>query len=156
MAYLYRHIRLDTNQPFYIGISKFNDEVYSRAYDKKGRNIFWHRVANKVNFEVEIMIDNITWEQACEKEVEFIKLYGRVNLKTGILVNCTDGGQGMVNLSPETRKILSDKAKANETGRKHPEWRNEIKSISQSYQLLVLPALLLHLTIRKELESQPS
>jgi hypothetical protein len=31
MAYIYRHIRIDTNMPFYIGISNTNDE-YKRAY----------------------------------------------------------------------------------------------------------------------------
>jgi hypothetical protein len=32
MAYLYRHIRLDKNEPFYIGIG--SDKQYKRAYNK--------------------------------------------------------------------------------------------------------------------------
>ncbi len=33
MAYVYKHIRLDTNEIFYIGIGNNND--YGRAYQKK-------------------------------------------------------------------------------------------------------------------------
>ena len=37
MAYVYRHIRLDKNEPFYIGISK---DAY-RPFTKKGRNKYY-------------------------------------------------------------------------------------------------------------------
>lgn len=40
MAYLYRHIRLDKNQPFYIGISNVDDD-YKRAYKRSCRNKYW-------------------------------------------------------------------------------------------------------------------
>ena len=98
MAYLYRHIRLDKNEPFYIGIG--SDEKYKRAYSKNDRNQYWHHIANK-GYEVEIMLDNLTWEEACKKEKEFIKLYGRNDLNEGSLVNMTDGGEGNTRLSPE-------------------------------------------------------
>ena len=41
MAYVYRHIRLDTNQPFYIGIG--SDKNYFRANQKTSskRNSYW-------------------------------------------------------------------------------------------------------------------
>ena len=54
MAYLYRHIRLDKNEPFYIGVSLSNDEKYTRAYDKKGRTNFWKNIA-KLGYEVDIL-----------------------------------------------------------------------------------------------------
>jgi len=63
MAYVYRHIRLDTNQPFYIGIG--SDNTYYRANKKSQRNIHWKRVVAKTDYEVEIMLDDLTWEQAC-------------------------------------------------------------------------------------------
>jgi hypothetical protein len=92
MAYLYRHIRLDKNEPFYIGIGSDND--YKRAYKKQGRSFRWKDIAYKVQYEVEILLDGLTWEQACEKEIEFISLYGRADLNKGTLVNMTEGGEG--------------------------------------------------------------
>lgn len=92
MAYLYRHIRKDKNEPFYIGIG--SDEKYERAHTKKKRSIFWNRIIQKTEYEVQIIVDDLTWEEACNKEKEFIFLYGRVDIGTGILCNMTDGGEG--------------------------------------------------------------
>jgi hypothetical protein len=94
MAYLYRHIRLDKNEPFYIGISASDN--LKRAYDVKPlrRNRIFNGIVAKTECEVEILFDDLTWEQACEKEKEFIKLYGRKDLQTGILANMSDGGEG--------------------------------------------------------------
>lgn len=94
MAYVYRHIRLDKNEPFYIGIG--SDEEYKRASTPKNRNIFWKRVVNKTDFEVEILCDNLNWDEACIKEKEFIFLYGRKDKNKGSLCNLTDGGDGSV------------------------------------------------------------
>jgi hypothetical protein len=107
MAYLYRHIRLDKNEPFYIGIG--TSKYYSRAY-RKNRNNLWHKITDKTNYETEILLDNLTWDDACEKEKEFIKLYGRINLNNGILANLTDGGEGALNfvISDEHRKIVAE------------------------------------------------
>lgn len=94
MAYVYRHIRLDTNQPFYIGVGfSCNDIKYKRAYSNKNRNIHWNRIVNKTEYEVEIILDNLTDEEAFNKEIEFIKLYGK-NSDGGILCNISDGGNG--------------------------------------------------------------
>lgn len=112
MAYVYRHIRLDKNEPFYIGIS---DADKYRATTKRCRNLLWQRIVAKTDYEVEILMDNITMEQAKEKEVEFIKLYGRIDIKTGCLANLTDGGEGTVGRkyspSKSHRKNLSDSHK---------------------------------------------
>jgi hypothetical protein len=83
MAYVYRHIRLDTNQPFYIGIG--SDRNYSRSYTKKRRNQFWCNVAKKTEFIVEIILDDLSWEEACLKEIEFISLYGRRDIGARVL-----------------------------------------------------------------------
>lgn len=110
MAYVYRHIRLDKNEPFYIGIG--SDETYYRANKKSQRNIHWKRVVAKTDYEVEIILDDLTWEQACEKEKEFIKLYGRNNYG-GILVNITKGGDGTLGhiLTRESKEKLSNSIK---------------------------------------------
>jgi hypothetical protein len=93
MAYIYRHIRLDKNEPFYIGIGN-ND--YRRSKSKRSRNSMWHNITKKTDYEVEIILDDLTWNEACKKEKEFISIYGRRDLKTGILCNMTDGGEGTI------------------------------------------------------------
>lgn len=110
MAYVYRHIRLDKNEPFYIGIG--SDDKYYRANKKSQRNIHWKRVVAKTDYEVEIILDDLTWDKACEKEKEFIKLYGRNNYG-GILTNMTDGGDGALGLcfTKESKEKLSNSIK---------------------------------------------
>ena len=117
MAYVYRHIRLDKNEPFYIGIG--NDENYSRANSIKNRNRYWNSIYNKTRIEIDILISNLTWDIACEKEKEFISIYGRKDLGTGTLVNLTLGGEGKIGaiISKETREKLSIAGK----GRKRPK-----------------------------------
>jgi len=91
MPYVYRHIRLDTNQPFYIGIGSI--DKHKRAYEVQKRNKHWNNVVNKTSWSVDILFDDISWEEAGEKEIEFIKLYGR-KVDGGLLVNVTIGGGG--------------------------------------------------------------
>lgn len=133
MAYIYRHIRLDINEPFYIGIG--SDKNFKRAFDKFSRNRYWNFVVNKTPYEVEILMDNLTWEQAQEKEKEFIALYGRKDLGKGNLVNLTDGGDGSfgVKVKESTRKKISEihKGNTNTKGRKHTEEAKIKISIAQ-------------------------
>jgi predicted GIY-YIG superfamily endonuclease len=112
MAILYRHIRKDKNEPFYIGIG----ENEKRAFTKKSRNKYWTHIVKNSPYEVEILFDNLSWEDACKKEKEFIKLYGRKDNGTGILSNMTDGGDTPPNhkgkiRSDEFRKKCSDARK---------------------------------------------
>lgn len=106
MAYLYRHIRLDKNEPFYIGIGSDELNNYKRANWAYERNSIWNSIVNKTVYEVEIILDNLTWEQACEKEKEFIKLYGRKNTNSGILANMTDGGEGVLGIKQNAESRL--------------------------------------------------
>jgi len=92
MAYLYRHIRLDKNQPFYIGIGK-SDSDFKRANSNKNRNVYWNNIVNFTDYRVEIMLQDITWQEACKKEIEFINLYKK-NTEKGTLCNIADGGNG--------------------------------------------------------------
>lgn len=110
MAYLYRHIRTDLNVPFYIGVGLTDNtkKPYRRAFDKCGRHRSWKGIVKKTAYEVEIMLDDITPEQAHQKEIEFIALYKRIN-HGGTLVNHTDGGEGGLNPSLETRALMRAK-----------------------------------------------
>jgi hypothetical protein len=111
MAYVYRHIRLDKNEPFYIGVG--NDTKFKRAKEKCGRTLMWNRIVSKHGYKIDIIMSDIDRCVALEKEIEFIKLYGRRDLGLGTLINMTDGGEdGNLNhvVSKETRekhRILS-------------------------------------------------
>jgi hypothetical protein len=72
---------------------------YRRAYISK-RNKFWKNIVSKTDFKVEILFDNISFEEAVIKEKEYIKLYGRRDLNEGTLVNLTNGGEGTVGATP--------------------------------------------------------
>ena len=106
MAIVYRHIRLDKNEPFYVGIGK----TINRAYSKYSRNKIWNSIINKSNYQVDILFDNLTWEEACIKEQEFIKIYGRIDNKTGVLSNLTDGGEGTINyiFTKNHKKLIAE------------------------------------------------
>jgi group I intron endonuclease len=109
--YIYRHIRPDTNAVFYIGLGCYQKKwKYQRAYTSKNRNIHWTRIVSQIKgaFIVDILMDNLTKDQAIECECGFIKLYGRSDLKQGPLCNLTNGGEGVVELSKESRKKISE------------------------------------------------
>lgn len=136
MAYLYRHIRLDKNEPFYIGIG--SDSNYKRANSIKDRNIFWENIVNKASYEVEIILDDLTWEDACKKEMEFIDLYGRRDIQKGSLCNLTNGGEGAkgVIFSEKRKKTISNKYKGEKNpfyGKKHSsEIIEKLKNLAQN------------------------
>ena len=106
MAYVYRHIRLDKNKPFYIGIGTRKN--YLRAKTIVKRNTYWHNIVNKTDWYYEIMLDDLTIEEAQVKEKELIALYGRADLGKGELVNLTNGGDGTFGLkvSESTRERM--------------------------------------------------
>ena len=101
MAVVYQHRRKDTNEVFYIGIGK----TCRRSQSKSNRNKHWHNIVNKVGYDVDILIEGLTWDEACVKETELIKQHGRNDLGEGTLVNMTDGGEGTPN------RILSEESK---------------------------------------------
>jgi hypothetical protein len=127
MPIVYRHIRLDTNQPFYIGIGKSEKRAYNKTHH---RSEFWHNIVEKTEYEVEILFTDITWEEACKKEKEFIALYGRKDNGTGILCNMTDGGDGGygVVVKEETKeKIRNYQLSLNKKGKPGRVWTEESK-----------------------------
>ena len=97
---VYRHIRLDTNEVFYVGIGS-----KKRPYAKGSRSKWWKRIVNKSDYRVDILFTDLSWEAAEIKEIEFIKLYGRKDLKKGTLVNMTDGGEGKTNSVTSATKL---------------------------------------------------
>lgn len=125
MPVVYRHIRLDNRKPFYIGIG-VNE---SRAHSPKGRNKYWQRIVEKSGYEVQILFYDISYEEAKEKEKEFIALYGRYNISKGLLCNLTDGGDGSIGYKP-TEEALLKISKTSKGRTKTPEqiakWKSKM------------------------------
>jgi hypothetical protein len=100
--FLYRHIRLDKNEVFYIGIGTkkpwfTNQETeYRRAYEKFNRTNYWKNITDKTNYRVEILMESDNYNFIKNKEFEFIKIYGRKDLQLGTLTNLTNGGEGNI------------------------------------------------------------
>jgi hypothetical protein len=90
ITYVYRHRRLDNFKVFYIGIGTTN-----RSSNKSNRSTIWKRIVNKAGYQIEIIAENLSWEDACELEILLIKEYGRKDMGIGILCNLTDGGEGI-------------------------------------------------------------
>lgn len=120
-AYVYTHTRLDTNEIFYVGIG--TQDNYKRASRSHNRTNHWNNIVKKCGWKVDIVFDNLTWEDACKIEVELIAKYGRVDLGTGTLVNLTAGGEGTLKriTTPETRLKMSKTRKGAKCTEEHKE-----------------------------------
>ena len=100
---VYVHKKKTTGEIFYVGIGS---ERRSRS---KERTDFWHKVADKHGVVIEILRKNLTWEEACDIEIELIRHYGKKCNDEGTLVNITDGGEGNfgVKITDETKLKMS-------------------------------------------------
>jgi hypothetical protein len=82
--YTYAYLRVDKT-PYYIGKGKDKRAYQREKYDIK---------PPKDKLRILILKKNLTEEEAFRHEIYMIALFGRKDLKTGILYNRTDGGQG--------------------------------------------------------------
>ncbi len=109
--YLYRHIRLDKNEPFYVGIGTKDYKNngfsihYNEAIRKDRDNKIWKAITNKTKWKVEILLESDDYEFIKQKEIEFVSLYGRIDLGTGILSNLTNGGEGCYGFKPTVGQL---------------------------------------------------
>lgn len=140
MAYVYLHTRKDTNNVFYVGIG--SDKNKYRAKNKKARNQHWLNIIKKTNYTISIIYDNLTWEEACLKEIELIKFYGRLDKNEGLLVNLTDGGEGRLG----SQDVCTPIYQINLKGEIIKKWNNvpEIIKNNSNYKKVTLYACLNH------------
>jgi len=105
--------------PFYVGKGTCKggriEEHRSDAIANRGSNRYRINIIRKIRREggqVDYEIVSFFNDESCafDKERELISFYGRINNGTGILVNMTDGGEGVSGriVSKETRKKISD------------------------------------------------
>ena len=71
----------------------------------KGRNKIWESISTSSPDEVEIMYETDSYKEIINKEIEFIKLYGKKTDCTGTLANLSDGGEGSPGIKNETSCI---------------------------------------------------
>lgn len=129
MYYCYRHIRLDKNEPFYIGIGKSSpryksgthNDTYRRAYQKSNRTVWWRNIAS-YGYRVDILFESNSRREILKKEKEFIKMYG-FKCDGGTLCNITSGGDIGYELNQEQKYLISKRmiGNANAKGYLHSE-----------------------------------
>ena len=97
--------------PFYVGKGTGRRYRVHLCEAKAGRNLhLWRiRIIKKLldagkEPVIKKIVENITDEFAKLVEQEYIAKYGRRDIKTGILVNSTDGGDGSSNVNLEASK----------------------------------------------------
>jgi len=109
MAIVYQHKTIKDGTIFYIGIgTKIN-----RAYHFKNRSKFWKDFTKNHEFEVEILYENISYNEAKEIEKSLILSLGRKDQNKGNLVNQTDGGDGTLGVIRNHSKDTKLKISAN-------------------------------------------
>jgi hypothetical protein len=122
-SYVYRHRRLDTNEIFYVGKGTKRKcktfytlkSEFLRAYESRGRNKYWNNITNFTEYRVEIIMDNLTSDEANELEIFLISIYKRFDCCGGMLVNATDGGEGVTGFSFSEETI--EKMRKNNLGK---------------------------------------
>lgn len=131
--YVYRHIRLDNNLPFYIGKG-----INKRAYIKTNRNKYWYNIVKSVGYRVEVVMKDLSEAQALRCEKKLIKLYKSYNLN---LSNITEGGEATYRRTARLSQEHKDKIGRANLGRKHSKAfkegcrkRNSGKKLSQEHK----------------------
>jgi hypothetical protein len=116
--YTYAWLRED-GTPYYIGKGTRN-RAYTRSERKKNR-----RPPQDKN-RILILKRGLTEEEAFRHECYMIAVFGRKDLGTGILINLTDGGEGVSGLivTEETKEKMSKTRK----GRPIPEAQKKLLS----------------------------
>ncbi len=151
-----------TNNPGYVRHSKHIKMANNTIKDTDPNRHKIHRIKKILSLgytpETKIVFETDIEEEALNKEIELIKLYGRRNLKTGCLTNLTPGGEGFTQEyftqekrdeiskrvsgsgnwmygkthTPEARKAISDAHKGRTNYYHTEEWKRYLSS-EESY-----------------------
>lgn len=100
------------SEPFYIGKGTSDrPREHFRPCSLREVSHKTNKIKSVLNSGLEVLIEmvsvGLTEEEALRREVWCIKLWGRRDLGEGPLTNQTDGGDGLFNISEESRKKMS-------------------------------------------------
>ncbi len=112
---VYFHVNPIKQEVFYVGIGN-NKRPY-----KQDRSTWWKRTIDKYSYEVIVIHENLSWEEACKLEIKYIAQIGRQDKGLGSLVNLTDGGEGSKGrkCSEETKSQMSSAHKGKILSEEH-------------------------------------
>jgi hypothetical protein len=142
----------ETNQAFYVGKGKGNRPFWHIAEAQKTTHKYrpnkykMNKIRTILAKGLNVIIQKIeaaTDQEAIEMEMLLISMYGRRDIKTGILTNCTEGGDGACgykhtieskqNMSKSQKgKVLTEEHKANMRKPKSEEGRKAIALARQT------------------------
>ena len=83
--YVYHWINDDTNSPFYVGKGSGNRYKTTK---KNSRNPWFDNIITKHNCHPEIVLDNLTEEEAFQKEIELERKYRDLGYELCNLIPC--------------------------------------------------------------------
>lgn len=109
--YVYAYLRSD-GTPYYIGKGKGNRATSPHSYHNPPKD----------RSRIVYLEKNLSEIGAIALERRYIRWYGRKDLNTGILINKTDGGDGVSGLKhkEETKRRISNSSKGKQAGAKNP------------------------------------
>jgi hypothetical protein len=119
--YIYIHYNNETKLPLYVGKG-----TGYRKNQKYGRNKEWKETVSKYGYYIEVVLENLTNDEANIKEIEFIKNLRNKNIH---LVNKTSGGGSGSNIifTEEHRENISKSMKGKKSHRKGKKLSDEHK-----------------------------
>lgn len=144
--YLYAHLRLDTNEYFYIGIgTKYNhNKDYTRAKAiGSQRSSIWRGITSRSEYKVIILFENDDYQFIKEKEIELIAKHGQIIKNNGTLCNLTNGGDGT--LGRRNYDIIKPVYLYYKTG----EFFKEFEAYSDATKFLKVTRSIVNLSINK-------
>jgi hypothetical protein len=126
---VYIHTRQDNRKVFYVGIGS----TRGRAYDEHSRSSDWKNVLKETFFDVSIVAEGLSKQEAELMEERLIEAIGLDQLK-----NKTAGGSGALgyNHTDETKKLLSEYQKGRKKSKE--EIQKSVKSRVEAYSRLVI------------------
>lgn len=123
--YVYRHIRLDSNTPFYVGKGQG-----TRAFNLKERNQFHKNIAKKYNCKIEILKYFSSEKEAFNFEKKLIKLYKSLGYCE---TNITDGGDGISGFK-HSQKTIQNAVQVNRDYWSKPGSRLKASLLKQKFR----------------------